>query len=277
MITVNQELYDRNEELNLSRIFAEATLAVLHEPLLALDKNFIIKTANTSFYETFQLTEEETLGKNVFALQDNGWDIPGLRKELGKIQKEKEKTIEMEIVFTFPLIGERTICFNLQGISRETGEQLILLAMDDITLRKNAEKVLSEKAGGILQQHQLLHNYFMEAPAFFVILKGPEHIFEFANNYDCVVNGTFLDARRDAGGSTDVLAITRTKSTATSNAYYRAYISDFMQYFLRVPANFPKVYKMGLLPAESDFGKSLHGLSFKKDKVKLRVYYTKTL
>jgi len=182
LITVNQELYDRNDELNQSRQFAEATLAVLHEPLLVLDKNFIIKTANTSFYETFELTEEETLGKILFALQDKGWDIPGLRKGLGKIQKEKEKTIEMEIVFTFPVIGERTICFNIQAISRETGEQLILLALDDITLRKKAEKILAEKASGILQQHQLLHNYFMEAPAFFVILKGPEYIFEFANN-----------------------------------------------------------------------------------------------
>jgi hypothetical protein len=112
-------------------------------------------------------------------------------------------------------------------------------------------------------------NDFLEVPGV--------KIFEYANNYDCVVNGTFLDARRDAGGSTDVLAIPHTKSTATSNAYYSAYISDFMQYFLRVPANFPKVYKMGLLPADSDFGKSLHGLTFKKDKVKLRVYYTKTL
>ncbi len=182
LITVNQELYDRNDELNQSRNFAEATLSVLHEPLLVLDKNFIIKSANQSFYKTFQLTEEDTLGIFLFQLQNNSWDVPGLRKELGKIQKEKEKMLEMELTFTFPVIGERILCVNLRPIQKENGEQLILLALDDITRRKNAEKILMEKADGLLKEHQLLHRYLMESPAPFVILKGPEHIFEFANS-----------------------------------------------------------------------------------------------
>ena len=182
LITVNQELYDRNEEVNQSRKFAEATIAVLHEALLVLDRNFIIKSANDSFYKTFQLAEEAVLGKNLFALQDDGWDIPGLKKEMGKVQREKEKKVETEIVYTFPVIGERTICFNIQAISRESGELLILLAIDDITLRKNAEKILAEKAKNILKEHQVLHSLLMEAPALFAILRGPKHVFEFANS-----------------------------------------------------------------------------------------------
>jgi two-component system CheB/CheR fusion protein len=153
LTTVNQELYDRNEELNQSRRFAEATLAVLHEPLLVLDKNCIIKSANTSFYKTFQLAEEDTLGKNLFQLQNGGWDIPGLQKELGKVQKEKEKMIEVEITFSFPVIDERTICFNIQSINRESGEQLILLALNDITLTKKAEQILTEKVSGVLKEY----------------------------------------------------------------------------------------------------------------------------
>lgn len=182
LITVNQELYDRNEELNQSRRFAEATLAVVHEPLLVLDKNCIIKSANTSFYKTFQLTEKDTLGKILFQLQNDGWNIPGLQKELRKVQKEKEKMIEVEITFSFPKIDERTICFNIQSINRENGEQLILLALNDITLTKKAEKILTEKVTGVLKEYDLLHSYYMDAPAFFVILRGPDHIFEFANN-----------------------------------------------------------------------------------------------
>ena len=182
LITVNQELYDRNEELNQSRRFAEATLAVVHEPLLVLDKNCIIKSANTSFYKTFQLTEEDTLGKILFQLQNDGWNIPGLQNELRKVQKEKEKMIEVEITFSFPVIDERTICFNIQSINRESGEQLILLALNDITLTKKAEKILTEKVTGVLKEYDLLHSYYMDAPAFFVILKGPDHIFEFVNN-----------------------------------------------------------------------------------------------
>ncbi|MEP6710780.1 MAG: chemotaxis protein CheB [Ferruginibacter sp.] len=181
LITVNQELYDRNEEVSQSRKFAEATLAVLHEPLLVMDKNFDIKSVNKSFYKIFQLTEDDILGKSLFTLQQGCWDTPALRKELENIQKEKEKTIEMEIVFLFPEIGERNICVNLQLLSRESGEQLILLALDDISLQKKAEKVLEEKAKGVAKEYEVLHGFLMEAPALFAILKGPDHVFEFAN------------------------------------------------------------------------------------------------
>lgn len=181
LITVNQELYDSNEELDQSRNFAETTISLLHEPLLVLDVNFRIKSANTSFYKTFQITEEETLGRVLFELQGKGWEIPGLRKELVTIQKEHKNVISIEIPYTFPAIGERIICFNIQPINRENGEQLILLALDDITSKRTAERLLSEKAEGIYKERQLLHDFFTQAPAHFCILKGPEQVFEFAN------------------------------------------------------------------------------------------------
>ena len=74
LITINQELYDRNVQLNESRKFAEATISTLHEPLLVLDKSFRIKTANKSFYKTFFLTEEETVGELLFELLESSWD-----------------------------------------------------------------------------------------------------------------------------------------------------------------------------------------------------------
>lgn len=181
LITVNLELFDRNEELNRSRKFAELTIASLHEPLLLLDKNHQIKSANKIFYKTFKLTEDETLGKILFELQDNSWDIPGLRTEIEKIFIEKEKMLEAEIAFSFKEIGERTICFNIQPIIGNANEEMILLTLQDITARKKAEIILQEKAAGLLKEHQLLHHFLMESPALFAILKGPDHIFEFAN------------------------------------------------------------------------------------------------
>ncbi len=181
LITVNQELYDRNEELNLSRQFANATIAILHEPLLVLDNNFLIKSANKSFYKTFEITEDKTLGKNLFELQDNGWNIPGLRKELEKIQKEKEKMIEVEIVFVFPVIGERIICFNIQPINRESGEQLILVAMDDITVRKNAEQIRIISQQKLEQNAEMIHTMYMNSPASICTLQSPKHIYTLVN------------------------------------------------------------------------------------------------
>lgn len=96
----------------------------------------------------------------------------------------------------------------------------------------------------------------------------------FAENYNCLSNGLYLDVRSD---EVSRLIIPLTRTSSAEPQYYKAYVSDFIEHFLRIPDGFPKVYYMGLLPGEDPFGKSLHGLSFKKDKVKLRVYYTKTL
>ena len=181
LITVNQELYDRNEELNQSRKFSEGIIATLHEPLLVLDKNFIIKSANTAFYKTFQITEEDTFGKHLFTLQGNSWNIPELQAALEKNQRENEPMVETEIDFEFPIIGKKTICVNVQLINRDNDEQSILLALDDITSRKIAEKVLLENVTGLQKEHNLLQSLLMESPAMFAILKGTDHIFEFAN------------------------------------------------------------------------------------------------
>ena len=56
LITVNQELYDRNEQLNQARLYAESVVSTMHEPLLVLDQNLRIKSANKSFYKAFSIT-----------------------------------------------------------------------------------------------------------------------------------------------------------------------------------------------------------------------------
>ena len=181
LITVNQELYERNEELNQSRKFANTTISILHEPLLVLDNNFRIKSANKSFYKNFQLTENETLGKILFELKDNGWEIPGLHKKLENILDERDILIEVEITFTFPDIGERSICFNIQPLNRESGEQLILLALDDITLRKKAAQIQATAFEQLERNAEMIHNLYMNAPAFLCTFRGPKHIYDLVN------------------------------------------------------------------------------------------------
>jgi len=144
LITVNQELFDRNELYNHARLYAEAIVTTIHEPLVVLAKDFRVKSANKSFYKTFLLTEEKTLGKVLFELQNNGWDIPGLRGQLLKIQTQKETFLEWELTYTFPVVGMRVIQFNAQPVQKENDESWILLAMEDITEKVMARNKIEE-------------------------------------------------------------------------------------------------------------------------------------
>jgi two-component system CheB/CheR fusion protein len=154
LITVNQELYDRNEQYNNERLYAEAIVSTIHEPLLVIGNDFKIRSANKSFYKNFNLTEEVTIGKVLFDLQNNGWNIPGLRSQLLKIHKEKEKFIEWETTYQFPAVGVRTISFNAQPVQKESGANWILLALDDVTVEKEKERMeqkISEDLRKILE------------------------------------------------------------------------------------------------------------------------------
>ena len=141
LVTVNQELYDRNDQLNQARIYAEAIVTTIFEPLLVLTPDLRIKSANQAFYKTFFMAEKQTLGKVIFDLQDNAWDIPGLKERLVSLRKHKTDSSEWEVSWTFPGIGKRTICFKAKLIPEESGRELILMALDDITLRKQAQKI----------------------------------------------------------------------------------------------------------------------------------------
>ncbi|HEY5391915.1 MAG TPA: PAS domain S-box protein, partial [Hanamia sp.] len=174
LITVNQELFDRNELYNHARLYAEAIVTTIHEPLLVLAKDFRIKSANQAFYKTFQLTEEKTLGKILFELENNGWDIPGLRSQLLKIQTKKEKFLEWELTYTFPVAGKRVIQFNVQPVQKENDESWILLAMDDITERVMAQEEIKESESN-------LNNLIHSSPFAIGLLEGKNLIISSAN------------------------------------------------------------------------------------------------
>ncbi len=90
--------------------------------------------------------------------------------------------------------------------------------------------------------------------------------YRFSRNYDY-----FLDAVGDNG------SIGLNYVTSTDSRFYHGFISNFLEQNLHLPSSIPKIKAIGLLPGDAPLGKSLHGVSFKKDKIKLRVYYTRTL
>lgn len=54
--------------------------------------------------------------------------------------------------------------------------------LNDLLIANDAlDKKIREQSGELINERRLLHNFFMQAPAIFCILKGPEHVFELAN------------------------------------------------------------------------------------------------
>ena len=143
LTTLNQELFDRNEQLNLSRLYAESIVATVREPLIVLDEQMKVKTANRSYYKKFNTSEEETEGKSFFHLRNGQWDTPSIRTMLGKILSLDGRITDFEVRQMLDGAGERVMLLNAcQIFRRDSAEKLILLAFEDVTeIRKREEEL----------------------------------------------------------------------------------------------------------------------------------------
>lgn len=146
LTTLNQELFDRNEQLNLLRLYAESIVATVREPLIVLDKDMKVRTANPAYYRKFGTSEEQTEGRSFYSLGKGQWDIPDLHRLFNDVLTVNGKITDFELRHTFDGSGERVLFLNASRIEHKDGaEGMILLAIEDVTTIKDREHDLESK------------------------------------------------------------------------------------------------------------------------------------
>lgn len=68
---MSQHVYAR---LNDARVHAEGIVSTVREPLIILDKDLRIVTANPAFYRLFQLKPDDVEGRPLYELNGRQWD-----------------------------------------------------------------------------------------------------------------------------------------------------------------------------------------------------------
>jgi len=124
-----------------ARTYAESIVATVRQPLLVLDSELTVVSANRSFYRDFRVDPENTVGSLVYELGDGQWDIPELRRLLEEILPASTWFDDFRVEHDFPDIGLRVMLLNgRQVISEGEKTQRILLAIKDITDSLRAEQ-----------------------------------------------------------------------------------------------------------------------------------------
>src|SRR4030066_1779930 len=125
--------------------YAENIVETVREPLVVLNADLKILTANRSFYDTFKVTPDETIGNFIYDLGNRQWDIPKLRVLFEKILPHDIVFSGYEVEHDFLDIGRKIILLNARQIFRKNiGSHIILLAMEDITERKQLETEIQD-------------------------------------------------------------------------------------------------------------------------------------
>ena len=136
-----------------ARKYAESIIDTVREPFVALDKDLKVLSANRSFYSTFEVTPDETVGNLIYDIGNRQWDIPALRKLLEEILPKNTQFINYEVSHKFQTIGQKIMLLNARQIYQEViGTPIILLAIEDITEKRRMEEELSKYREHIEQQ-----------------------------------------------------------------------------------------------------------------------------
>ena len=198
LTTSNQELHARIQQIEELYTYYEGIIATVHEPVLILDKNIRIKSANKSFCKMFRFTEDDIIGLSLYKLGDNEWNIARLRELLEDIVPKNIRFHDFEVEQLFPVIGKKTMLLNAHRIVQQSqNEELIVLTIADITkvkklaieLEVKQKKMLEvqlevkKKALKVIEDSNKRYNMLlMQSPFAFAIMQGKDMVISLAND-----------------------------------------------------------------------------------------------
>ena len=144
VVLVFRDVTERREQENSLQdalTYAQSIIATLREPFIALDKDLRVRTANDAYYRIFHASKAETEGHLFCELQEGRFDVADLRQRLENVLADHHPINGFEISQTFPKLGHRVMVLNARRfISKNSFPDLILLAIEDVTERRQLER-----------------------------------------------------------------------------------------------------------------------------------------
>ena len=115
------------ESLRNAQALSEGIVAAVPDPLVILDAQLRVVTANRAFYHMFQVASSDTEGRLLYELGDGQWDNPELRRLLEEIIPENALIEGFELVHGFPQIGRKRIILDGRRIEQEGDRPHLIL------------------------------------------------------------------------------------------------------------------------------------------------------
>ena len=134
-----------------ARLYAEAIIRTSRTPLLVLDMEHRVVSANAAFYTTFQINEAKTEGRRIYELGNGQWDIPRVRVLLEQALRQEPVIRDYEVEHLFERIGWRSMRLNADVMQRNGRPDLILVSIEDVTDLRHAEMMAKSRADDLAQ------------------------------------------------------------------------------------------------------------------------------
>jgi len=113
------------QQIQQTADYQRQLIDTIENSLIELDRDLRVIDANEAFYETFSVSETETIGRQLYDLGNGQWDIPDLRLLLTDIIPQQTIVRAYEVTHDFPDLGVRTMRLNARQV--DTLERILLV------------------------------------------------------------------------------------------------------------------------------------------------------
>ncbi|WP_311043980.1 PAS domain-containing protein [Rhizobium lentis] len=130
-------LEDLYRLMKTGHVQAQGIVDTMTQPVVVLDQNLCVTTANNAFIKTFEVERDDILSQNFFRLGNGQWDIPELRQLIASVIPRAAAVIGFEVKHEFPTIGQRTFLVDARRLVHpDNNSPNILVIFDDVTERR---------------------------------------------------------------------------------------------------------------------------------------------
>lgn len=134
-----------NVGMTEQRDFLQSIVDTVRNPMLVLDADLRVVSANRAFSAAFAVSQAETEGVLLWELGDGAWNIPILRRLLEDVLPRQSTFDDYEVEHEFPNVGRKIMLLNARKLFRPDNHvEMILLALEDVTARREAEARLKD-------------------------------------------------------------------------------------------------------------------------------------
>ncbi|WP_186776542.1 chemotaxis protein CheB [Rubripirellula reticaptiva] len=99
------------------RTYFESIFNTVREPLVVLDEEYAVISANQFFYDTFKLQSNEVVGQSLYEIKGGAWNLPKLKQSFDEIISKDTTIKDLEIEQDFADLGERKFVLNARRLS----------------------------------------------------------------------------------------------------------------------------------------------------------------
>jgi two-component system CheB/CheR fusion protein len=124
---IQEKLRDVSLEAQASQEYAESIVNTIKEPLMILDSDLVVQSANASFYEMFETASGDVHGKHLEDILDGSWNIPPIIRRLRELSAKDVELDDLAAEIMVPKMGKKVVHISARKLHSTSGKSSRML------------------------------------------------------------------------------------------------------------------------------------------------------